>query len=145
MSRNAERMQYQIDRLSYWLCVLSIVFNVVYFVSIYTNKVVAPDLTIGVDVIVNIVFMMIVFLGGEKLKAYQKKWNIYVMLIGAVQILRIFFIPMHFRELEMLTGDEYTMVIVWILISGILLLLAGINSSINLKILSRYDERRVGE
>jgi TRAP-type uncharacterized transport system fused permease subunit len=145
MSRNAERMQYQLDKLSYWLCVFSIVFNMVYFVSVYTNKVVAPDVTIGADVVVNIVFMLIVFLGSEKLKAYQKKWNVYVMLIGVVQILRIFFVPMHYNQMEVLIGLEHTLAVVWLSVSGILLLLAGINSSINLKVLSRYDGHRVGE
>lgn len=145
MSRNAERMQYQVDKRSYWLCMLSIIFNMVYFVSLYTNKAVAPDLTLGADVIINIVFMLIVFLSSEKLKAYQMKWNIYVLLIGAVQILRVFFVPQHYKEIEMLTGTEYTLTVALILVSGILLLLAGINSSINLKILSRYGGRRVGE
>lgn len=142
MSRNAERMQYQVDKRSYWLCMLSIVLNMVYFVSIYTNKAVAPDITIGADVIINIIFMLVVFLSSEKLKAYQKKWNIYVMLIGAIQLLRIFFVPLHFSELEMLIGKEHTLAVAWLSASGILLLLAGINSSINIKILSRLDESR---
>jgi hypothetical protein len=145
MNRNAERMQYQPDKLSYWLCILSIVFNAVYFVGLYTNRSVAPDVTIGIDILTNIVFMMIVFLGSEKLKAYEKKWNMNVMIVGAFQILRIFWVPMHFNRLEMLIEGRYTLAVISLLLSGILLLIAGINSSINLGILSRFDESGVGE
>ena len=143
--RSAERMQYQPDKLSYLLCTLSIIFNMIYFVSIYTNRDVTPDVTIGADVLINIIFMMIIFLAGEKLKGYEKKWNIYVILVGIVQISRILFVPRHFNELEMLVGIKYTLSIVWLLTSGILLLLAGINSTINGRILSSFDgDDRVG-
>lgn len=145
MRRNAERMQYQPDKLSSLLCVLSIVVNAICFVSIYANSAVAPDVTIGADILINIVFMMLAFLSSEKLKAYSKKWNIYVVLVGAVQVLRIFWVPAHFKKLEMLVETKYTLAIVCLLISGVLLCLAGINSSINVGILSRLDTKnRVG-
>ena len=146
MSRNAERMQYQHDKLSYLLCMLSIVFSMVHFVSIYTNNAIVPDVTIGADILINIIFLMIVFLSSEKLKSYTKKWGIYVILLGVVQMLRILWVPAHFYQLEMLVETKYTWAIIWLLVSGIMLLLAGINSSINLRILSRLDhKKRVGE
>lgn len=145
MNRNAERMRYQTDKLSYWLCIFSIICNAVYFVGLYTNRGVAPDVTVGADILINIIFMMVVFLGSEKLKAYQKNWGAYMMATGAVQILRIFWLPMHFHQLEMLTGFKYMLEIVSLLASGILLLFAGINSSRNVGILRRFDESRVGE
>ncbi len=146
MKRNPEIMQYQSDKLSYWLCVLSIISNAVYFVSIYANKDVAPDVTTGADILLNIIFMMLTFLSSEKLKGYQKRWNILVAAIGAVQILRVLWLPMHFNRLEMLTGGKFTLAVVTLLVSGVLLLLAGINSSINIRVLNRYvDENRVGE
>lgn len=146
MRRNAERMQYQPDKLSSFLCVLSIIFNMVYFVSIYRDNAVAPDVTIGADILINIILMMIVFLGSEKLKAYSKKWSIYILLLGAAQILRIFWVPGHFKQLEMLVEVKYTLAVIWLLVSGIFLLFAGINSSINIRILSGSDDKnRVGE
>ena len=140
MNRSAERMQYQSDKLSYWLCILSIICNAVYFVGLYTNRAIAPDVTIGADILLNIVFMMIVFLSSEKLKGYEKKWNGYIIIVGAVQVLRIFWVPMHFNRLEMLIEGRYTLAIVSLVVSGILLLVAGINSTINIRILSRVGE-----
>lgn len=146
MKRSAEIMQYQSDRLSYWLCVLSIIANAVYFVGIYANKDVAADVTTGADILLNIIFMMITFLSSEKLKGYQKRWNICIAAIGVVQILRVWWLPMHFNRLGMLTGGIFTVSVVSLLVSGVLLLLAGINSSINIRLLSRYvDGDRVGE
>lgn len=140
INRNADRMQYQSDKLSYWLCVLGIVFNMVYFVAVYTNRSIVPDVTIGADVIINIIFMMVVFMASEKLKAYSKHWNVYAILAGAVQFFRTLWLPNHYKQLEMLIEKKYTFVIACLIISGSLLILAGINATINGRILNTLDE-----
>lgn len=141
MKRNPERMKYRPDKASYWLCIISIILNMVYFVSIYTNRSIVPDVTIGADVLINIIFMMIVFLTSEKLKAYAKKWNVYIVIVGFIQMSRIFWLPVHFNQLEMLVGAKYILAIVCLITSGILLLLAGINSLANGRILNTIADK----
>ena len=145
MNRNSEIMKYQADKLSYLLCILGIIFNVIYFVSIYTNRDIVPDAVVGADVLINIIFMMIVFMASEKLKLYEKKWNVYAALLGLVQILRVFWLPMHYKNLEMLTGTKFTLILVWLISSAAVLIFAGINATINSRILSKIDnDYRVG-
>ena len=138
-NRNPEIMKYQSDKLSYSLCVFGIIFNVIYFVSIYTNRSIAPDAVIGADVLINIIFMMVVFLASEKLKLYEKKWNIYALLLGIVQILRVFWLPMHYKNLDMLVGSKYILILLWLLSSAAVLILAGINATVNSAILSKAN------
>ncbi|MEX1377485.1 MAG: hypothetical protein AB1Z23_08410 [Eubacteriales bacterium] len=145
MNRNSEIMRYQSDKLSYWLCIFGIIFNIVYFVSIYTNRDIVPDAVIGADVLINIIFMMIAFLASEKLKLYEKKWNVYAVLLGLAQIVRVLWLPAHFKNLEMLVGRKYILIVVWLLVSGGALVFAGLNATINSKILSKIDDdARVG-
>jgi len=143
--RKAEIMQYQTDKLSYSLCIFGIIFDMIYFVSLYTNRAVVPDFTIGVDILVNIVFMMIAFLASEKLKAYEKKWNIYAALLGIIQAARVLWLPMHFKNLEMLVDKKLSFVIFCLLASALVMLLAGLNATINGRLLSKLDdEAKVG-
>ncbi len=143
MKRNPNRMKYQTDKLSATLCILSIIANVVYFVSIYTNRSIAPDWVTGADVLMNIIFMMLVFLSSEKLKLYTKKWNIYVALLGVVQVVRIFWLPSHYKTLEMLFGGKYILAITSLIFSAVFLFAAGLNSAINIKLLSKADSDKV--
>jgi hypothetical protein len=143
MKRNPNRMQYQTDKLSSTLCILSIIANIVFFVGIYTNRSVDPDWVTGADVLINIVFMMIVFLSSEKMKLYTKKWNFYVMGLGAVQVLRVFWLPSHYKALEMLIGGRYLLAVISLLTSAALLFAAGLNSTYNIKLLSKLDDNTV--
>lgn len=143
MRRNPERMKYQTDKLSYWFCILSIIANMTYFVSIYTNRSVDPDWVTGADVLINIIFMMVVFLASEKLKIYSRNWNIVVLVIGALQALRIFWLPSHYKGLEMLVEGRYVFAVVCLTISAAMLFAGGINATINSRILSKTDGNTV--
>ena len=49
-----------------------------YFVGIYVNRSVAPDVAVGTDVLINIIFMMLVFLSSEKAEdLYEKMEHLY--------------------------------------------------------------------
>jgi hypothetical protein len=132
-------MKYQTDKLSSWLCILSIIANMAYFVSIYTNRSIDPDWVTGADVLINIIFMMVVFLASEKLKIYSKNWNIIVLIISAFQALRIFWLPSHYKGLEMLVGGRYIFAVVCLMVSTVMLFAGGINATINSRILSKTD------
>lgn len=140
MKRNPQRMKYQPDKVSYWFCILSIVINMVYFVSVYSNRSVVPDVAVGTDVLINIIFMMVVFLASEKLKGYTRNWNKYISIVGVLQILRIFWLPMHYNKLGMLEGTKYILTLSYLITSGVFLIIAGINATINQKILNSIKD-----
>lgn len=89
-------MRYKTNGASFWLCMLSIVFNVVMFLVIYTKKACTSDYELGMDLLVNVLFMLAAFLLAEKTKAYSKSAGFAAMGLGVLEILRIFWIPLKY-------------------------------------------------
>lgn len=145
MKRNPARMKYQKDTRSSMLCILSLLFNVYYFISVFRSGDITPDVIMGLDVVVNIVFMMLVFLTSEKLKAYTPKWNRIAAALGVFEALRVFILPLHYHKLGMLTGGLYTGAVATLLLSAFCLIGAGINATINGRMLRGEVKASGGE
>ena len=92
-------MRYKTNGLSFWLCVLSIVFNVAMFLIIYTSRSCTPNFELGLDLLVNVIFMLAAFLAAEKTKAYKSSAGYVAMGLGAIEILRIFWIPLKYYKM----------------------------------------------
>ncbi|MDO5111029.1 MAG: hypothetical protein Q4E65_01870 [Clostridia bacterium] len=145
MKRNPARMKYQKDTRSSLLCILSILFNVYYFISVFRSGNITPDVVMGLDVIINIVFMMLVFLTSEKLKAYAPKWNRIAAALGVFEALRVFILPLHYHKLGMLTGGLYMGAVAALLLAALCLIGAGVNATINGRLLRREVKAAGGE
>ena len=141
MRKNVERMRYQNDSLPFWLCIIGIVFNIVYFIGIYRSRELAPDVTFGVDVVYNIVFMLITFLASEKTKTYARGWPFVLFLLGAIQALRVLWIPARFLALEQLTRPGYWKAFAALIASGASLVAAGSVSLLHAAMLRRFLSR----
>ncbi len=144
MKRNPARMQYQKDTLSAFLCILSIVFNVYYFICAFSTDTIKPDVILGLDVLINIIFMMVTFLASEKLKVYSKNWGAIVILMGVFEIARILILPEHYRKLDMLGGFAYIQTVAALALAGASLIAAGLNSAANLRVLKKYAQSAEG-
>jgi hypothetical protein len=124
--RNLERMRYKTDSLASGLCILSIVFDVWYFITLYSNNTVVPDRWMGVDILINILYLLAAFLASEEAKVYAKEWAYVMFGLGAAQLARAFWLPEVYRELEQLTGGAYQTARFTMLLSAALMLLAGL-------------------
>ena len=91
-----DRMRFIKNSLCSNLAILGILFNVFYFVSIYKSDVGTYyyNITIGASIVYNLIFMLAVFLSSEGVKNYKKGYSFLLAVIGALQIVRIFHIPM---------------------------------------------------
>lgn len=95
-------LRYTNNKLSYWLCLLAIVFNVANFLICYkVNSTASSSSSItnyklGFDLLINVILIIAFFLLAEKTKAYNKKSSYYCIGFGAFQIVRIFFIPLSY-------------------------------------------------
>lgn len=91
-----DRMRFIKNSLSSNLAILGILFNVFYFVSIYKSDVDTYyyNILIGASIVYNLVFMLAVFLSSEGVKNYKRNYSYLLAAIGALQIGRIFIIPM---------------------------------------------------
>jgi anaerobic C4-dicarboxylate transporter len=136
--RNLERMRYKNDRLSANLVLISIVCNVVFFVTLYSNSSVVPDYQIGMDVIINLLFLLIAFLAGEEAKVYTQKWAFVIFALAVVQAARIFWLPEHFNQLEQLIDGAYLRARYSMILSAAFMFAAAVTSYSNSTALRKY-------
>lgn len=102
---NNDIMRYKKNKLAANLALLGLVFGVLYFMFIYgiyaegkysdavKNFFYKPQL--GASVILNLVFLLLVFYCSEEVKAYNKKFAYIEFVIAAFQIGRIFYYPVY--------------------------------------------------
>ena len=90
-----DRMRFVNNTASANLAYLSIVFNVLYFISIYSSDVgnYYYSITMGVSVVYNLLFLLAAFLCSEGIKNYKLSYSIIITVIGALQLVRIFGYP----------------------------------------------------
>lgn len=92
------------------LAYLAILFNVIYFVAVYqSNHAYYYRWIIGVSIIYNLIFMLSAFLSSEAVKNYQKGYSYIEIVLGIIQIVRIFILPIPAHsaiEQEMVDGVE---------------------------------------
>ena len=91
-----DRMRFVKNDASSTLAYLAIVFNVLYFISIYSSDVgnYYYSITMGVSVVYNLLFLLAAFLCSEGLKNYKLSYGIIITVIGALQLVRIFGYPL---------------------------------------------------
>lgn len=91
-----DRMRYAKNSFSSRLTYLAILFNVLYFVSIYESDVGSwyYQILIGASIVYNLVFMLVSFLASEGVKNYKLSYAWLLLAAGVGQIVRIFILPM---------------------------------------------------
>ncbi len=143
-----DRMRYTKDSLSSGLVLLAIVFNVLYFVSIYQTDVGKYYYTwkIGVSVIYNLLFLLIAFLASQGVKS-RKDYTATLIVIGLMQIVRIFYMPAEAHKatleigqdsLQVMGDGQYTYVVVCLVVSAVCCVLAAVCSFISNKQLAQH-------
>lgn len=120
-----DRMRYTKNSLSSSLALLAIVFNVLYFVSIYQSDKgkFYYTILIGASVLYNLVFMLMAFLSSEGVKNYKPGYSWLLLALGVGQVARIFILPQQAHEAVVqnapVMGDaQYTDVLVCLIASA---------------------------
>lgn len=97
-----DRLRYIKNTTSSRLALLAIVFNVLFFVSIYQSDVgyYYYTIQIGASVLYNLIFMLMAFLASEGVKNYKPAFSWLLLGLGVGQIIRIFILPMQAHAAE---------------------------------------------
>lgn len=90
-----DRMRFIKNKLSSNLAILAIVFDVLYFVSIYQSDVgdFYYRIIIGASILYNLMFLLAAFLSSEGIKNYKASYAYLLAALGVGQIVRIFILP----------------------------------------------------
>lgn len=132
-----DRLLYTKNKFSANLIYLGILFGVLYFVKIYQQDVenYYYSIMIGFSVVCNLVFLLIAFLSSEGLKNYKLGYGVTVIVIGLVQIARIFGIPtmahkatVMINEVEttVMSDGDYNYCVIMLLLSAAACIIAGV-------------------
>ena len=90
-----DRMRYTKNTMSSGLALLSILFDVFFFISIYESNVGSwyYNILIGASILYNLVFLLAAFLSSEGIKNYKIGYAYLMIVLGIGQIVRIFIYP----------------------------------------------------
>lgn len=150
-----DRMRFKTNSLSSNLALLAVVINVLYFVCIYKSDVSTYYYTynIGLSVMYNLVFMLAAFLSSIGVKNYKINYSIVLIVIGALQIVRIFGIPLGAyntvieiggEERRVMLDKQFVRTLIYLISSAALLIASGVIGIIRTRILTNY-KRQIGE
>lgn len=132
-----DRLLYTKNKLSANLTYLGILFGVLYFVNIYQSDVnnYYYTIVIGLSVVYNLMFLLVSFLSSEGLKNYKINYAYAIIVVGLMQIVRIWGIPaMAHKAVTMIDGAEvlvmgdsqYTYAVTMLSLSAAACILAGL-------------------
>ena len=144
-----DRMRYTKDKFSSMLAILAIVFDCLFFVSIYQSDVGTfyYNWLIGVSIVYNLVFLLAAFLASESVKNRKTGYSGILVVLGVIQIARIFILPAQAHAATVLVngvetvvmGDkQYLYCVACLVISAVCCIVAAVVSAKNNKILADY-------
>ena len=139
-----DRMRYTKNTLSSRMALLAIVFNVLYFVSVYESDVGSwyYKILIGASIVYNLLFMLMVFLASEGVKNYRIGYSYLLLGVGAGQIARIFILPLQaYRATITISKVDYPVifVIACLVLSAACCLIGGVAGVKRSRTLSAYN------
>lgn len=157
-------LRYKSNKIGSSLALLSIVFSCLYFCLLYafTGRFFATW-KIGFSVILTLFSLLITFLASEGIKGYNKKYCIVLLVLAAVQVIRIFGLPMEALRTDSAAGvagvinegvltvryfgvdltpsASYVMLVIWLVASATCLVLSAVFGYINCMKLEAHNKK----
>lgn len=113
----ADLDRYKKNKMGANLALLGLVFECLYFMLIYGIKAALESdgvtntkfcsIDIGISVILTLVILLAAFLSSEGVKGYNKKFCIVLLVLAAVQIGQIFWLPLYGFKEKLLTVNYF--------------------------------------
>lgn len=117
-------LRYRKNKMPANLALLALVFNILYFTLLYTiHTTQMYTLLVGVSVIINLLVLLFGFYASEGIKAYNKKICVMLLVLAAVQIIRIFIYPLQGLSDKWMQGNAYFGIIMTTASNGTMLII----------------------
>lgn len=144
-----DRMRFTKNKTSANLALLSIFFDVCFFISIYSSDVGTYyyNILIGASVIYNLIFMLAAFLCSEGVKNYKAGYAWLMAVLGAGQLARIFVYPMRAHAAFITVQDaqtavmgdaQFTRTVAYLCLSAVCLLIGAVTGISRSRALSAH-------
>lgn len=149
-------MQYKKNKLAANLALLGLVAGCVYFIVLYAqvstlafskfNKAQTfyYKWSIAVDVIYNLFFLLFVFFFSEQVKNYKRNMFVFQLIVGTLQIARIFWLPLSGFQHEVTKIGGFLVMLIALALSGACVIASAVIGYIRSKALDNY-QRSVAE
>ena len=151
-------MRYKKNKLASLLAILALVFGCLYFCLLYSfTNIFFSNWKIGISVILTLLMLLLTFLSSEGIKNYNKKYCILMLVLAAVQVIRIFGIPLEamnydnandasvfngaYLDINMSEALSFTFLIVWLVASATCLVASAVIGYINCTRLEHYTKQ----
>ena len=151
-----DRMRFTKNTLGSRLVYLAILFDVLYFVSVYESDVGTwyYQALIGVSIVYNLVFMLVAFLASEGVKNYKTGYGYLLLGLGVGQIARIFILPLMASnaltkrsdpvlkkvvEVAVMDKSQFAWIVVFLCLSAACCIIAGAVSVSRSRKLAAYN------
>ncbi|MGX8705049.1 MAG: hypothetical protein ACSW8J_00575 [bacterium] len=131
-----DRMRFTKNTTSSRLAIIAIVFDVLYFVSIYkTNVDFYYNILMGASILYNLVFMLAAFLSSEGVKNYKQGFSFVLCALGIIQVARIFILPVKAHattvtvagtQLLAMGNGQFIRVVIYLVASAVCLFWAAV-------------------
>ena len=128
-----DRMRFTKNTASSRLALLAIVFNVIYFISLYRSDISYDNvgdyyftILIGASIICNLVFMLITFLCSEGVKNYNRTYSFVLLALCALQVGRIFILPLQAHTDGAMGDSQFIRIVIYLSASAACLLASAI-------------------
>lgn len=144
-----DRMRYTKDGFSSGLVLLAIVFDVLYFISLYSTDVGTYyyNWVIGASVIYNLLFLLSSFLASQGVKNRKNDYCGLLVILGLMQIVRIFYLPTKAhatvvevgnQSLQAMGDGQYIYVVICLAASAVCCIVASVCCYLNCKQLAQH-------
>lgn len=159
---HSDIMRYKTNKLPASLALLGIVFNCLYFCLLYGFKEsFFSQWKIGISVVLTLVFLLVTFLSSEGIKAYKKYFTIVLLILAAVQIIRMFGLPfealrydnklaasdvhaygnLRYFGVDLTSAASYVLLVIWLAASAACLVAAAVIGYINCVKLEKFQKK----
>ena len=146
-----DRLRYTNNKLSAKLTYAGIVFNVLYFFSIYQSNVNTYyyNIKMGISVLMNLIFLLVAFLCSEGVKTYKIGYAYTLIGVGVVQLVRILGYPLSAHSamtkvnaVEVLVMDDkqFVWVVFCLVASATACVVAGLIGIHKTRVLENYKK-----
>lgn len=136
--------RYKKNKFGANLALLGLACGCLYFLVLYAqvkNKNYYYNWSIAFDVIYNLFFLLFVFLFSEQVKNYNSKLFPLQLIVGALQIARIFWLPLGGLTAEAINWGTFLAMTIALAASGALIIASGVIGFIRSKSVENFNKK----